>query len=395
MHKMQLGWVSALAWLSLIMATEIAARQPPRCIMYLTGQHPVVPSIDLLEHVTHVALAFMSPALFNEPGRRQWPLFMTVADVRAAFPEGTKVMIAIGGWGDTNGFSVAALTDETRRTFAENVARMVEATGADGVDVDWEYPGGNGEDYKEVPNSAKSWEIEAYPLLLAQLRAALGPQKLISAAVPGLERDMLAFTRTTVPRIMRHLDFLNVMTYDLMNRRDTVTKHHTGIELSLGAVDAYVANGAAPQRINLGFAFYSKYFRTEHEACSRLASPLGCPTLLLEDPVTGADLGRSGGFSWHDPVPEDVAASFAKALDQGIYDEDRGGYYYWDEEEDIWWTFDTADAIGRKFPLVLEKRRLGGVFAWGLGEDAPMFEHLTALNESLAQHKAKTRKDEL
>ncbi|KAK0611076.1 glycoside hydrolase superfamily [Immersiella caudata] len=359
--------------------------------MYLTGQHPVTPPIDQLGRVTHVALAFMSPGIFNDPTRTEWPLFTTVDQVRANFTKDTKVMIAIGGWGDTIGFSVAALTPETRRTFAENVARMVEATGADGIDVDWEYPGGNGEDYREVPNTDKAWEITAYPLLLGELRIAL-PNKIISAAVPGLRRDMVAFTHETVPRIMRHLDFLNVMTYDLMNRRDTVTKHHTGIQLSAGAVDAYINNGASPRDINLGFAFYTKYFKTDHEACASAESPVGCPTLLLEDPETGADLGRAGGFSWHDSVPSDVAESFERALEKGTYDESQGGYYFWDEEEDIWWTFDTADAIKRKFRTLV--KGLGGVFAWGLGEDAPVFEHLTALNEALAEY-PNGKKDEL
>lgn len=244
---------------------------------------------------------------------------------------------------------------------------------------------GNGEDYKQVPNSVKAWEITAYPLLLSALRAALGPDMIISAAVPGLKRDMLTFTRETVPRIMRHVDFLNVMTYDLMNRRDIVTKHHTGVELSLEAVDAYVSAGAAPQKLNLGFAFYTKYFKTERDACA-LSSPVGCPTLQLEDPETGEDLGRSSGFSWHDSVPEEVAESFARALDNGVYDDQQGGYYYWDAMESLWWTFDTPDAIKRKFPLILGKRRIGGVFAWGLGEDAPLFKHFTALTEGLERH---------
>lgn len=83
----------------------------------------------------------MSPGVFNEAGRTEWPLFTTVDQVRAKFLKDTKVMVAIGGWGDTIGFSVAALNDETRKMFAENVASMVAATGADGIDVDWEYPG--------------------------------------------------------------------------------------------------------------------------------------------------------------------------------------------------------------------------------------------------------------
>ncbi|VBB81290.1 Putative Glycoside Hydrolase Family 18 [Podospora comata] len=378
---MKTSWYIFLCCLSFAMALNLTAKRPLRCIMYYTGQHPVTPPIDQLKHVTHVAVAFMSPGVFNEPGRMDWPLWTTVEDVRKKFPKEAKVLIAIGGWGDTIGFSVAALSDETRKTFAENVASMVRVTGADGVDIDWEYPGGNGEDYKQVPNTSKSWEIQAYPLLLAELRAALGPNVIISAAVPGLERDMLAFTRETVPRIMRHLDFLNVMTYDLMNRRDTVTKHHTGIGLSLEALDAYIAAGAAPQELNLGFAFYVKYFRTLHEKC--LDDPIGCPTVLLEDPSTGADLGQAGAFSWHDAVPEDVANSFTRAIGKGRYDEKQGGYYYWDEEEDIWWTFDTAEAINRKLPVLVDKKRLGGVFAWGLGEDAPVYERLAAINEEL------------
>lgn len=252
---------------------------------------------------------------------------------------------------------------------------------------------GNGEDYKTVPNEAKAWEIGAYSLLLGELRKALGPEKLISAAVPGLPRDMLAFTRETVPRIMKHLDFLNVMAYDLMNRRDNITKHHSGVDLSLAAVDAYVANGASPQSLNLGFGFYVKYFRTQHDSCKIPTSPIGCPTLLLEDPETGADLGRTGGFSWHDPVPQDVAESFNRALLDGMYDDQHGGYYYWDEEEDLWWTFDTADAVTRKFSHIVDKRRLGGVFAWGLGEDAPVFEHFNAVSNAVAVRRA--AKDEL
>ncbi|KAK4229236.1 endochitinase 1 [Podospora fimiseda] len=398
--NIKLGWQLLLCWLSLTMASNITTKKPLRCIMYFTGQHPVAPPVDQLRHVTHVAIAFMSPGVFNTPENTNYPLFTTVKEVRALFPKQTKVLIAIGGWGDTLGFSVAALTEETRQIFAENVASMLRITGADGVDIDWEYPGGNGEDYKKVPNPTKSWEISSYPLLLSQIRTAIGPHKILSAAVPGLPRDMLAFTSSTLPRIMRHLDFLNVMTYDLMNRRDNKTKHHTGVQLSIEAIQAYVSAGVAPQDLNLGFAFYTKYFRTEHDSCASKAMPLGCPTLLLENPQTGEDMGHAGGFSWHDSVPAEVSKSFMKALEQGQYDDKEGGYYFWDEE-DLWWTFDTADAIKRKFPLIVDKLKLGGVFAWGLGEDAPMYEHLQAVNEGLDERVSvnndnnKKKKDEL
>ena len=226
-----------------------------------------MPPPKKVRHVSHVALAFLPSSLFNNYTGIRWPLFTTTQRVRAQLEPDAKVMVAIGGWGDTEGFSVAARTAESRERFALNIARMVQEAGADGVDIDWEYPGGNGEDYKRVPNSHKAWEVDAYPLLLTAIRSALGPKRIISAAVPGRLEDMIAFTRRTVPRIMNSVDFLNVMTYDLMNRRDNVTKHHTGIENSLAAIDAYIAAGAAPQRLHLGFAFYAKWFKTEHDDC--------------------------------------------------------------------------------------------------------------------------------
>jgi GH18 family chitinase len=239
---------------------------------------------------------------------------------------------------------------------------------------------GNGEDYKRTPNSAKEWEISAYPKLLSTIRHAIGPTKLLSAAVPGLPHDMLAFTSETLPVISASLDFFNVMTYDLMNRRDNVTRHHTGIDGSITAVDEYIANGVPAEKVNLGFAFYVKWFRTDPNAAAECArSRIGCRTVLMEDPTTGDDLGKAGAFSWHDTVPEDVNPSFQRALERGAYDERGGGYYFWDEQEDLFWSFDTVDAIARKVPAVLEERGLGGVFAWGLGEDAPAFEHLRAL----------------
>ena len=230
-------------------------------------------------------------------------------------------------------------------------------------------------------------------MLLSDIRAAIGPNKIMSAAVPGLPRDMLAFTNDTIPAISSSLDFFNIMTYDLMNRRDNLTKHHTGIKLSLDAIDTYQKMGVPPSKMNLGFAFYIKWFRTDpHGGCKK--NPVGCKTTLMEDPSTGADLGQAGAFSWHDPVPDEVSASYKKAMMYGEYDKEHGGHFYWDPETNIWWTWDTPDMIAKKFPEIVKKKGLGGTFAWGLGEDADDFVHLKALSAEMKKYKKACQDDE-
>lgn len=216
---------------------------------------------------------------------------------------------------------------------------------------------------------------------------------MLSIAVPGLERDLIAFTPATVPRIEREVDFINVMTYDLMNRRDTIVTHHSGVSVSRQSIERYIERGAPARKLNLGLGYYVKWFSTED--CDP-ARALDCPTQLLEDPVTGADLGKTGGFSWHDDTPDEVASSFARAQAEGTYFED-GSYGYLDTAEKRWWSFDTSRSVDRKFPDIVEPLELGGVFAWGLGEDAPNFVHLKATLDGVrtVRESREARRDEL
>lgn len=255
---------------------------------------------------------------------------------------------------------------------------------------------GNRDDYKIIPNSERVWEIEAFVQLLTELRIALGPKKIISAAVPGKECDLMAFTPSTIPRIMKQVDFLNIMTYDLMNRRDNVTKHHSGVSDSREAMQCYISRGAPADKLNLGFGYYTKWFKTVPNCDAK--NPLGCPTEVLEDPKTGADTGKAGAFSWHDTVPEELASSWSLAQARGSWDVD-GSRYFWDPREHIWWSFDHPSVIETKFTRIVHPLKLGGVFAWGLGEDAPSFWLFGATIDSIRESRTESdwfsRREEL
>jgi GH18 family chitinase len=75
----------------------------------------------------------MQSSIFNEKQPSEFPLFVEVEAVRLQFAPGAAVMVAIGGWGDTEGFSKAAATESSRKLFARNVKAMVDSTGADGA----------------------------------------------------------------------------------------------------------------------------------------------------------------------------------------------------------------------------------------------------------------------
>lgn len=78
-----------------------------------------------------------------------------------------RVEISIGGWG-AGGFSEAASTAAGRRRFADTAATMVRQTGADGIDVDWEYPGISQSGIRSSPDDRQN-----FTLMLKALRHAL------------------------------------------------------------------------------------------------------------------------------------------------------------------------------------------------------------------------------
>lgn len=274
-------------------------------------------------------MAFAPSTLFNSDSPKQFTPFEPISSMRERFSNDTKVTIAIGGWGDTAGFSEGAKDEKSRNMYAKNVAAMLDSTGFDGVvtflsqfifmvkitnsdiDIDWEYPGGNGEDYKKIPNSEKTWEIEAYPHFLQAIRKAIGKDKALSIAVPGKKVDMIAYTKEQGPKIWSTVDFVNVMSYDLMNRRNNVIKHQSSVEGSLDTINNYADIGLCAGKMNLGIAYYAKWFTTASNAdCDE--HPIGCPVVPLENP-DGSGNGKSGVVTFEkgnmEPPPKHIKVS--------------------------------------------------------------------------------------
>ncbi|WP_233511225.1 glycoside hydrolase family 18 protein [Dyella psychrodurans] len=182
-----------------------------------------------------------------------------------------KVDISVGGW-TVGGFSEAASSEAGRRLFADTAAQLVADQHADGIDVDWEYPGHHESGIKSSPQDKTN-----YTLLLQAIRASLdrvgakhgrtgANHYTLSVAIA----DGPFVSDIDIGAINPYLDWFNLMTYDFVNAMTPTTGHHTGLHASAliagdgrttdRAVQQFLAAGVPPQKLLIGAALYGREF---------------------------------------------------------------------------------------------------------------------------------------
>ncbi|RYP32887.1 hypothetical protein DL767_004977 [Monosporascus sp. MG133] len=415
------------------------AAPPLRNVMYYDDGHTTLPEdTTILQNITHVIMSFVDPSdLYNGTSNAYTPFIKTATEVRSRFPSETKFGFAIGGWELTPNFNLT-VDPVWRQPFVKNAVKLLDELDFDFIDIDWEYPGGDGIDYKNKAAESKKAEVENFPLLMEELRNELNSTgKGLSIAVPGKPEDIAVYKQYST-RIWKTVDFVNVMAYDLMNRRNNGTGHHASLAGANDSITDYVGKlGLDPRKINLGFPFYAKFFELEKEDCS---GPLGCKLVAAEN-ANGSDAFTSDTvtFEAHNYLREpakivafdglcgpsnglhcavghccsrwgycgdtdefcgrmclsnfgdchgngiylDMVKSFQAAVDHGKFDEVERAWWYIDTQyypRNFFWTWDTPDTIEEKITEIVKKRGLGGVMAWSLGEDSYDWARLKAMN---------------
>ncbi|KAI1437680.1 carbohydrate-binding module family 18 protein [Xylaria sp. CBS 124048] len=445
----RLTWTKALAFTTLLCNVQAF-----RNVVYIDEWHPnITTANNNTADITHVIMAFVDPLNFTTKEHLPTPPLMPVEQVRSHFDNGTKVGIALGGWGrwSTNFALVAA--EENRTAFACNLATWMKNEGYDFVDIDWEYPGGNGAETATNPGK----EITDFPLMISAIKTELKNQSVgiqnISLSVAGTPTGMSAFQSVNQTRpIWDNVDFINIMAYDYVNRGSNATGHHSDVEGTKLAVSRYIDLGLDPEKINLGFAFYAKYFQV-NGTCENFLLPAGCPIIPAQS-ANGTDLYTSGVLTFEysnlpnitvdkGALPEttdgtcgyfngsltgrkctqsfccsedgwcgdqpahcllncqanygtcqgpDTVESFAKARTFGEYDTIRGGAWFYDESTTpkLFWTWETPDTMLRKFNEIVNNSTamLGGIAGWSFGEDTISFEHVKQMQNMTRMRKA-------
>src|SRR5690606_11855565 len=128
----------------------------------------------------------------------------TMVSVKKEYPD-LKVLLSLGGW--TGCFTCSEVFSHAanRKAFAQSVKAALEKYGADGIDLDWEYPaveGPPGHPYKPEDRTN-------FTALVKQLRKTLGKKYIISFAAGGFDKyfeDAVEWKK-----VSGQVDFINLM----------------------------------------------------------------------------------------------------------------------------------------------------------------------------------------
>lgn len=158
-----------------------------------------------------------------------------------------RIVLSLGGGGTSDGFSDMAADSLLRKAFAADCRHVADAYGLDGIDFDWEFPGNQNGRPEDPAN---------FTLLLKEVRAALGDDKIISIAGGG---DLPGVNASEVLDI---IDYFNVMTYDL----GSAPYHHTSLHRSDltgwrsvdDVIEDYRSRGIPFDKMVLGLGFYGR-----------------------------------------------------------------------------------------------------------------------------------------
>lgn len=193
-----------------------------------------------------------------------------------------KTLISVGGWTWSTHFYEAAATAANRQAFAESVREFLVKYKFDGVDLDWEYPGGGGNDAgKGGPEDGANYTklVQAIRAELDAQQAEDGKYYLITAALGAGTSKINAMD---VPGFFSVVDWANIMTYDMNGAWANYTGHHAPLYNSAGdgvgthpdgtpvidpkfnvnsAIMHYINDGAPANKITAGLPIYSREWR--------------------------------------------------------------------------------------------------------------------------------------
>ena len=284
-----------------------------------------------------------------------------------------RVLISLGGWSGSAYFSDAALTDASRKKLVSSCVDLwikgnlpdlsagVAGGIFDGVDLDWEWPGSDG----NVGNVIRPEDKHNFTLLAAEFRSQL--DKLgrkthkhydLSAFLPAAPAKIDAGFEAN--KIFKYLDFGTVQGYDYHGSWEAKTNQQSSLFVPKGAPDnpdfsadnainKWVSGGAPRRQLVLGLPYYSQGW-------------------------TGVTSGGNGRFATATGAAPGVFAAGTEDYKTvknlpgfKLYRDWKAGNS-WLFDGTTYWTYDDPAQLLQK-TLYIRAKGLGGAMMWSLDGD--------------------------
>jgi len=352
--------VALFLLLSFTPAAICAAAKPVICAYVFTRGQPLTPEQVDPHKLTRINYAFANiekgHIVEGEPVAAGNLAVLTA--LRRDNPDLT-VLISVGGWLWSGGFSDMALTSTSRAAFIDSAADFLTKYDLDGLDIDWEFPGMAG-----ATNNFRPEDKQNYTLLVKELRARLdGMQKkthrrLYLTLAVGANSDFLEHTE--MGEVQKYVDTVNLMAYDYYEPGDEgTTGNHAPLYTDPAdpravsadrSVREYEQAGVPAAKIVLGVPFYGHVWG--------------------QVPATSNGLFQPGK-----PVPNAFAhygEIAATMLGQGYtryWDKAASVPYLYNAQKQIFVSYEDPESLTLKCRYVLD-HHLAGVMFWDYFADS-------------------------
>jgi chitinase len=339
-------------------------------IAYYTGGNDI--DSFAIEKLTHIIFSFchLKQNKLNVANAADTAMIQRLAGLKQKYP-GLKVMLSLGGWGGCASCSDVFSTATGRKEFAKSVKEINNYFKTDGIDLDWEYPAIAGYPDHKFSTDDK----DNFTALVKQLRKKLGKKNEISFAAGGFK----TFVETSVdwPKVMKKVNRVNLMTYDLVSGYSTVTGHHTPLystaqnpESVNNAVSMLQKKGVAKSKMVIGAAFYGRMWEGVAD--------------------TSFGIYQQGKFK-AGVSHKDFTTFLATEPDFIPYwDSTAQAPYLYNPLKKLFITYDDKKSVGLKTTYAINND-LGGIMFWELRDDAYKNGLLDAIDKAKKEYNEKDK----
>ncbi|KAJ7590753.1 glycoside hydrolase [Mycena floridula] len=294
-----------------------------------------------------------------------------------AEPTSTKITLSIGGWTDSQHFSNCVATQASRQTFVSNILATYENYRLGGIDIDWEFPGQEG----NPGNVYKPCDTSNFLFFLQLLRQTLPGDALITAAVqttPFVGPDQQPLKDVSSFALV--LNWIFIMNYDTWGASSEPgpnaplydgSGHSSQREASAAAAfDAWTKANFPAEQLILGLPCYGYVSKSDAQKLrtrmdSRLFKATSRDTLTNSGAIQADDGSMQGEVAYNTLMKQDLSRC------KKHWDYNSATPYLVCPGQVV--SYDDEQSIGMKSQFA-KKSGMGGVGFWVVSGDTDQWD---------------------